>query len=78
MFECKFVSEGKRHDAGMLRMSKLLNDLQQHSYSPTRQPLCLYGDPAYPLRIHLQAPYQQAHLTVDQQEFNASMSVLSG
>ena len=55
------LTEGKRHDAGMLRMSGLLDQLQQFSHSPAGQPLCIYGDPAYPLRIHLQAPYKAAH-----------------
>ena len=68
------LTEGKRHDAGMLQMSGLLDQLQQFSHSPAGQPLCIYGDPAYPLRIHLQAPYKAAHLTQDQEAFNSSMS----
>ena len=36
--------------------------------------MCLYGDPAYPLRIHLQAPFRDARLTPDMQLFNKSMS----
>ena len=66
------LTEGKRHDAGMLRMSGLLDQLQQFSHSPAGQPLRIYGDPAYPLRIHLQAPYKAAHLTQDQEAFNSS------
>ena len=27
--------------------------------SPTGQPLCVYGDPAYTLQVHLQAPFRQ-------------------
>ena len=34
----------------------------------------VYGDPAHPLRIHLQAPYKAANLTQDQEAFNSSMS----
>ena len=71
---CIFISEGKRHDSGMLRMSGLLDNLQQHSFDTSGQPLCIYGDPAYPLRIHLQGPYKGGHLTFDQEEFNSSMS----
>ena len=67
------LTEGKRHDAGMLQMSGLLDQLQQFSHSPAAQPLCIYGDPAYPLRIHLQAPYKAAHLTQDLEAFNSSM-----
>ncbi|XP_048584006.1 uncharacterized protein LOC116611743 [Nematostella vectensis] len=51
--------EGKRHDAFMLRESGLPHDLALHAFSrpPAPHPLCLYGDPAYPLRIHLQGPF---------------------
>ena len=67
--------EGKRHDSGMLAMSDLLNQLQQFSVSPTGQPLCIYGDLAYPLRIHLQAPFRRGVLlTPDQNAYNQSMS----
>lgn len=60
----------------MLADSNLLGQLQQHAFSPAAQPLCLYGDPAYPLRIHLQAPYRNGVLTPQQQAFNASMSAV--
>lgn len=60
----------------MLRMSGLLTEMQHHAHSPTGQPLCIYGDPAYPLRIHLQAPYRHARLTAEQQDFNSSMSTV--
>ena len=66
--------EGKRHDAGMLRMSGLLDELEQHSNTPLGDPLCIYGDPAYPLRRHLQKPYQHANLTPREAEFNRLMS----
>ena len=67
--------EGKRHEAGMLADSGLLNELQQFSFSPrTGLPLCIYGDPGYPLRGHLQAPFRGNHLTQLQKEFNKSMS----
>ena len=45
--------EGRRHDAGMLNESGLLRALQAHAHTPTGQPLCIYGDPAYPLRPQL-------------------------
>lgn len=49
----------------MLRDSHLLDDLELHAFSPAplARPLCLYGDPAYPLRL----PPQM-------EEFNRSMS----
>ena len=52
-----YFSEGRKHYAGMLRESGLLPMLQHNAISPTGQPLCVYGDPAYPLRVHLQAPF---------------------
>ena len=39
----------------MLADSRLLNDLQAFANSPLGNPYCIYGDPAYPLRVHLQA-----------------------
>ena len=69
-----FLSEGKRHESGMLRMSGFLHNLQQHSFDTSGQPLCIYADLAYPLRIHLQGLYKGGQLTVDQEEFNASTS----
>ncbi|CAB3999509.1 Hypothetical predicted protein [Paramuricea clavata] len=55
-------TEGRRHDAEILAESGLLQDLQNHAYSPTGQPLCIYGDLAYPLRVHLQTPFREAQL----------------
>ena len=40
----------------------------------TGQDMCLYGDPAYPLRVHLQAPFRDARLTPGMEAFNLSMS----
>ena len=37
-------------------------------------PVCVYGDPAHPLRIHLQAPYCQGHLTQQMEDYNKAMS----
>ena len=56
-------AEGNRHDSGMLAVSGLLTDLQQHSFTPNGQPLRIYGDMAYPMRVHLQAPFKGARLT---------------
>lgn len=66
--------EGRRHDGGMLAMSGLLPMLEAYCVSPTGLPLCVYGDPAYPLRVHLQGPFKGAALTPQQQLFNMSMS----
>ena len=50
--------KGKKHDSGMSADSRLLDMLQRHAFSPAGSPMCLYGDPAYPLQIHLQAPFR--------------------
>lgn len=54
----------------------LLNLLQRHAVSHFGQPMYIYGDPAYPLRLHLQTPFRNAVLTRDMQAFNASMSAV--
>ena len=41
--------EGRGHDAAMLMLSALLDELQQFSYAPNGEALCIYGDPVYPL-----------------------------
>lgn len=68
--------EGCRHDSGMLARSGLLNQLQQYSYDTNGAELCIYGDPAYPLRIHLQGSFKGAHVTPVQQAWNKSMSAV--
>ena len=62
----------------MLHDSHLLDDLQQFAFSPgpVMHPMCLYGDPAYPLRRHLQAPFRNIHLTAQMEQFNKAMSPL--
>ena len=58
----------------MLADSRLLNDLQAFANSPLGNPYCIYGDPAYPLRVHLQAPFRNRALTPQMMDFNQSMS----
>ena len=66
--------EGRRHDAAVLAMSGLMDELQQHSYATDGEALCIYGDPAYPHCINLQCPFQQTQgLTPEQQALNQSM-----
>lgn len=69
-----FLPEGRKHDAGMLADSGLLRDLEHHAFSPTGNPMALYGDPAYPLRVHLVVPYRTAGITPQMEEFNKAMS----
>ncbi|XP_071851129.1 uncharacterized protein [Apostichopus japonicus] len=65
--------EGRRHDCFLLRESGLLTELEHRSYDTLGNTLCIYGDPAYPLRAHLQGPFK-GNLTNDQKLYNHSMS----
>ena len=60
----------------MLADSGLLRDLEQHAFSTTRDPMALYGDPAYPLRVHLQVPYRGAGITPQMELYNKTMSAV--
>jgi len=60
----------------MLADSGLLNDMGNFAFSPAGQPVCVYGDPAYPLRIHPQAPYRQGRLTQQMEDHNKAMSAV--
>ena len=62
--------EGK----GTTAQSQVLNQLQRLSFNRHGDILCIYGDPAYPLRPHLQNPFRGARLTDDQRAWNKSMS----
>ncbi|XP_049900259.1 uncharacterized protein LOC126390142 [Epinephelus moara] len=66
--------EGRKHDSGMLADSNLLSVLEEHAISPSGQRMCVYGDPAYPLRVHLQAPFRHGQLTPQMQAFNKAMN----
>jgi len=54
--------------------SNLLHDLERNAFSPNGEAMCVYGDPAYPLRVHLQAPFRHRILTPMMEEYNAEMS----
>lgn len=60
----------------MLADSRLLHDLEQFAFNPAGQPLCVYGNPAYPLRIHLQGPFEYGVLTPQMEEYNHRMSAI--
>ncbi|KAL9976983.1 hypothetical protein ACROYT_G014334 [Oculina patagonica] len=66
--------EGKKHDASMLCDSGLLQQLQWYARPPAGHPMCIYGDPAYPLRLQLQAPFRNVVLTAQMQALNSSMN----
>ena len=58
----------------MLAESNLLQNLETHTFSPNGELMCLYVDPAYPLRVQLQAPFRELQLTPEMVAYNKSMS----
>ena len=66
----------KKHDAAMLAESHLYDSLERNAFSTTGEAMCIYGDPAYPLRIHLQAPFRNRVLTPQILAYNSSMSAV--
>ena len=69
-----FYSEGRKHDAGMLKDSHLLDDLKAHAFSAIGEAMCLYGEPAYPHCIHLQGPFKEQRLAPAMEDFNSAVS----
>lgn len=65
--------EGRRHDSTMLYESGLLPNLRRVAHY-NNIPLCLYGDPAYPLGVHLQGPFKDRQPTQQMQDYNKAMS----
>jgi len=70
--------EGRRHDAGILRESGLLDQLNNLPQTENGEPFCIYGDPAYPIRPWLISPFRQGAMGLNQQQqdFNRAMSEL--
>ena len=67
--------EGRRHDCTILQESGLLQNLRRVAHHDG-QPLCLYGDPAYPLNVHLQAPSPTRGITHEMKAYNKAMSAV--
>ena len=65
--------QGKRHDSIMLHEPGLLTDLRRVAFY-NGDPLCLYGDPAYPLGVHLQAPFRGKNITPQMALYDKEMS----
>ena len=65
--------EGKRHDSTKPHESGLLTDLRRVAFY-NGDPLCLYGDPAYPLEIHLQASFKGNNIIPQMALYNKAMS----
>ena len=64
------------HDARMLAVSDLYDDLENFAFCPAGREMCLSGDPAYPLRIYLQAPFRVGVLTRQMEISNEKMSAV--
>ena len=60
----------------MLAVSGLYDDLENFAFCPAGREMCLYGEPAYPLRIHLQAPLRVRVLTRQREIFKEKMSAV--
>ena len=58
----------------MLAESSLYNQLLLYSRATNGDPLCLYGDPAYPHRPQLQSTFKGARLTQNEMDWNSAMS----
>jgi len=57
----------------MLLETGMLRELQRVAWAHS-QPLCLYGEPAYPRGVHLQAPFRDTHFTAQMQLYNQAIS----
>ena len=67
--------EGRRHDCALLRLSGLMDQLEQRQLRTADGIFfALYGDPAYPIRDYLLSPFKGAHLTEEENAFNQAMS----
>lgn len=68
--------EGRRHDAFMLAESGVLEKLEHRLNKANGDPFVIYGDPAYPVRRHILAPFRGARLTQAEQCFNEDTSAV--
>jgi hypothetical protein len=70
--------EGRRHDETCFKRSGVLDILKKHFWTTgtpeMREPLVVYGDPAYTVSTHVCTPYKGTALTEAQQLFNTRMS----
>ena len=60
----------------MREVFHLYDDLENFAFNPAGREMCLYGDPAYPLRFHLQARFRFGFLTRQMQMFNVAISAV--
>ena len=60
----------------MLADYGVYKELAMNSFDPVGHSFCLYGDPADPMRVHLQAPFRNAVLSQQMEDVNYSMSAI--
>jgi hypothetical protein len=69
--------EGRRHDCALLRESGVCQQFEDHQWTDRNGlPFAVYGDPAYPVKNYLIAPFRGARLNAEQQLFNQKMSAV--
>ena len=71
------MSISRRHDVFMLAESGLLPKLQRRLTKPNDEPYIIYGDPAYPVRRQILAPFRGARLAPDEERFTNDMSTVT-
>jgi hypothetical protein len=64
---------GARHDSGIFTDSGL-HEILEKNLNFENFSFCIYGDTAYGIRTHLQAPFKGNNLSNSKKEFNDSMS----
>ena len=64
--------ESRRYDSAMLVLSFLIDQLNKFSYD--QNVFCVYSDPTYPLRRHLQVSLAKKNLIAQEKAYNTSMS----
>ena len=70
-------TEGRLHDSFILARSGILDQLEHFSFGSHGEILCIlcvYGDPTYHLRAHLETPFRGANLTPLQISWNKEIS----
>ena len=68
--------EGRCHDVFMLHEGGLRIEVARKMNKANGDPYVIYGDPAYPVRRHILAPFRGAQLNAAEQNFNAAMSAV--
>lgn len=68
--------QGSRHDAGMLRESRLYEQLEAKAKFSDDSKFVIYGDPAYPIMELILKPFSTRNITPIEANFNRRMSTV--